>query len=359
MAGQGTRWQGPALVVGTLAVLATLAGLRAWSSGDAGGAWQMPPETVEVATVVSRPWRATNTLRATLAPVAAIDVAVEVGGRLTEVGFTSGEVVGRGHVLARLDTAIEEAELRATEAELRALSLRLDRVAALAAERGATGMELDQSRADVDAATARAEGLRARIRTKTVVAPFAGRTGVRDHHPGQVLDPGVRLTTLVSTEPGLFVDVWVPQTLLGALPVGEALTVRFEQERAQAIVEVIAPEVDPVRRAARVRARLDPAPEGWLPGMSAQVDVPSATEAERVVVPAAALVWSPVGVLVYRVVPGAEGALTVTANPVEILNDLGEEVVLAGGLDAGAQIAVAGAFKLHEGSAIQPAGAAP
>jgi membrane fusion protein (multidrug efflux system) len=358
MAEHGTRWQGPALLVGTAVALAALFGVHACSQGQGGAGWAQAPEIVEVITVSSRPWHATSTLLATLAPIASIDVSIEVGGRLDEVGFVSGAVVQKGQVLARLDAAVERAELRAAEAELRALTLRLGRVSALASDQGVTRMELDQATADLEAATARAEGLAARIRQKTVVAPFAGRTGVRDVHPGQLLAPGVILTSLVSTDPGVFADFWVPQTLLGALPVGSSVVIRFESTEATAQIEVIAPELDPVRRSARVRARLDPAPVGWVPGMSAQVETPTSEEALRVVVPAAALVWSPVGVLVYRIVPNPEGGEIVTANPVEILSDQGDEVVLASGLEPGARIAVGGAFKLHEGSAIQAAGVA-
>ncbi len=355
MSKRSGRWQGPALVAVTALVLLAVWGVRTWSRADAGGGWQMPPETVGMVSVEARPWRATSTLLASLAPIASVDVRTEVGGRLVEVGFDSGAQVARGAVLARLDTTVEEAELRSVEAELNALTLRRNRTAELAVDHGASQMDVDQAVADVDAATARADALRARIRQKTVVAPFAGRAGVRHHHPGQVVDPGVLLTTLVGTSTALFVDFWVPQTLLSSLPVGERVTVRLDGVAADAVVEVIEPAADAGRRAVLVRARLDPAPPGWLPAMSAQVDVPTAGEVSRVVVPATALVWSPAGVLVYRVVPGEGGAEKVTANPVEVLSNLGDVVVLASGLDAGARIVTDGSFKLHEGAAVRTA----
>lgn len=355
MSDRGGRWQGPALVGATVLVLAGVWGIRTWSHAGEGGGWSMPPEAVGMVTAEARPWRTTSTLLATLAPEASVDVRAEVGGRLVEVGFESGQDVSRGTVLARLDTSIEEANLRALEANLRALTLRRDRTAELAAERGATRMDLDQLSADVDAATAQADALRAQIRQKTIVAPFAGKAGVRHHHPGQVIDPGVLLTSLVRAADAVFVDLWVPQTLLPSLPLGETITVRLDQTSAPATVEVIEPSADTSRRSVLVRARVSPTPPGWLPGMTAQVDVPTAEEAPRVVIPSTALVWSPVGELVYRVVPGPEGGEIVTANPVVVLTNLGDEIVLASGLDAGAKITTDGSFKLHEGAAVQPA----
>jgi RND family efflux transporter MFP subunit len=353
MAGQ---WrQGSALVAVTVLAMLGIWAARAWSRADDGGGWQMPPETVTIVTAEVRPWRETRTLLANLASAASVDVRTEVGGRLVQVGFESGAQVQRGAVLARLDAGIEVAELRSAEAELQALTLRRGRTAQLAAENGASQMDLDQVTADVAAATARADALRARIRQKTVVAPFDGRVGVRRHHPGQVVDPGVSLTSLVSTSTALFADFWVPQTLLASLPVGGPVTVRLDGATAEAVVEVVEPSADAARRAVLVRARLDPAPPGWLPAMSAQVDVPTTGEVPRVVVPATALVWSPAGVMVYRVVDGEDGAQTVTANPVEVLSNLGDEVVLASGLDGGTRIATDGAFKLHEGSAVRAA----
>lgn len=349
------RWQGPALFMFTALGLAGLWSARARSQGGEG--FEMPPEVVTIRVAEARPWRSTSTLPATLAPLASIEVRTEVGGRLVQVGFESGEAVAQGQVLAKLDTAAEEAELRAAQAEQRAIALRYGRLSQVEADGGATKMELDQTSSDAEAAAARVDAVRARIRQKTVLAPFAGRMGLRRHHPGQVVDPGSQLATLVATSSALYADVWAPQTLLPALPLGAKVVLRLDAGRAEATVEVIEPQADPARRAVLVRARLDPAPAGWLPGMAAQVEVPTTAEEPRVVVPASALQWSPAGVLVYRVVAGDSGKV-VTANPVEVLADLGGEVVLANGLDAGASIVTDGAFKLHEGSAVSPAGGA-
>lgn len=347
-------WQGPVLVLVTVFTMGSLWALRTMTRAEAGGGWEMPPETVGIAAVEARPWRSTSTLLAELAPIASVEVRTEVPGRLVEVGFTSGARVARGAVLARLDASVEEAELRAVEAELRALTLKRDRVAEVTGA-SATRMELDEAGAAVDAAQARAEALRANIRQKVLLAPFSGRTGVRTLHPGQVVEAGTLLTELVEASSAVYVDFWTPQTLVGAVPVGGPVTVRLGGASAVGAVEVVEPSADASRRAVKVRARLDPAPEGWLPEMSAQVEVPTDAEAPRVVVPATAIVWSPAGPLVYKVVPG-EGAEKAAAAPVEILANQGDEVVLASGLDVGARIVTEGAFKLHEGSAVRAAG---
>lgn len=350
------RWQGPALLAATALAVAGIAWLRTWAAADPGGGWQPAPEVVTITEARARPWQPTRTLLATLAPVASVEVRTEVGGRLVSLDFDSGAAVAAGEVLARLDTAVEEAELRAVTAELRAIGLRRDRLAQLASERGASRMEVDQADADADAATARADALRARIRLKTLVAPFSGRAGVRRHHPGQVVDPGTALTTLVADADAVFADAWVPQNLLPTLSVGTPVSVRLGDVVAPGQIETLEPSGDPTRRAVLVRMRVSPIPVGWLPGLSAQVAVPIGEEAPRVVVPAAALQWSPAGVLVYRAVP-AEGGLVAAASPVEVLAELGDEVVLARGLEPGAAVIATGAFKLREGAPVRAAGA--
>ena len=306
-----------------------------------------------IAAVEVRPWRSTSTLLAELAPIAAIEVRTEVPGRLSAVGFESGETVGKGAVLARLDASVEEAELRAVEAELRALTLKRDRVAEVMGA-STTRMELDEATAAVDAAQARADALRATIRQKTLVAPFSGRTGVRTLHPGQVVEAGTLLTTLVSNSSAIYADFWVPQTLVPQVPERSTLTVRLGDQTSPGVVEVVEPSADASRRAVKVRARIDPAPPGWLPEMSAQVEVSTGDEAARVVVPGTAIVWSPAGPLVYRVKAGEAGE-TAAAAPVEILSNRGDEVVLTSGIEPGARIVTEGAFKLHEGSAVRAA----
>lgn len=353
----GGRWQGPALLTGTALVLVAGWALRAASTGGGeDGGFTMPPETVGVAVAAARPWQATATLLGTLAPIEAVTLRVEVGGRLTEVGFTSGAAVQRGEVLARLDAAVEQAELRAAEAELKALSLRRERLVAMVAERGASEMDRDQAVADEAAASARVQGLQARIRQKLVVAPFNGRAGLRNHHPGQVVDPGTVLTAVVSDTTAVYADLWVPTALLAGLSPGTALRLRVGDHAADGTIEVIEPLADAERRAVAVRARVETAPVGWLPGASVQADVPTGASAEHVVIPSIALQTSAVGTLVWRVAPGEHGEI-VQAQPVTVLADLGGEVVLDGGLSVGDRFVTDGAFKLQEGSAIAPAGA--
>lgn len=350
------RWLGPAIVAATLLLLASAWALRnATAASEGGGSWASA-EVVTMAPVEVHPFRPTSTLVGTLAAVESVTLRTEAGGRLVDVGFTSGARVAKGAVVARLDTAIEVAELEAARAAQRALDLRRDRIAPLADARGASRMSADQAVADAEAAAARIQALQARIRQKTVVAPFDGVAGLRHHHPGQVVDPGTVLTTLVRDTPAVFVDLWVPQTMLPSLPEGAQVRVLAQGGEALGTVEVIEPQADARRRAVQVRARIDPAPTGWLPGLAVQAQVPTGEEAPRVVVPATALQWSPAGPLVYRVVSGEEGGPVAQAVPVTILSDRGDTVVLEEGPSEGDTLIVEGAFKLREGAAVEAGG---
>lgn len=350
------RWLGPGIVAATVVVLAATWAFRTWSSAAEGGGGWSSAETVAMAPVEARPYLPTATLVGTLTAIEAVSLRTEAGGRLVQVGFTSGEHVRAGAVLARIDTAVEQAELESAQAAQRALDLRRERLSQLAEARGAAQMERDQAIADADANAARIQALLARIRQKTVVAPFDGIAGLRNHHPGQVVDPGTLLTSLVRDTDAVFVDVWVPQTMLPSLPLGTDVRVVADGVEATGTVEVIEPQADARRRAAQVRARVDAAPAVWLPGLAVQVHVPTGAAADRVVVPATALQWSPAGPLVYRVVDGEGGGQIVHAVPVRILSDLGDTVVLEDGPIAGDTIVTDGAFKLREGGAVTAGG---
>ena len=171
-----------------------------------------PMESVTAAVARERAHRRTTTSIGTVLALRSITLRNELAGTVRQASLTPGQVVDAGTVLVALDVAVEEAELRAQEAQA-ALAETL-----LAAPR--TGPAGDRAASD-RAWTARAPSATSRwprsrapsaiIARKTIRAPFRARVGMADVHPGQYLDEGTELTTLQGVDDAAHVDFAVAQ----------------------------------------------------------------------------------------------------------------------------------------------------
>ena len=110
--------------------------------------------------------------------------------------LTPGQIVDAGTVLVALDVSVEEAELKAQEAQAALAETMLGRMQRLSQNRVASETDVDRARAERDVALAQIARTRAVIARKTIRAPFRARVGMADVHPGQYLNEGTQLTTL-------------------------------------------------------------------------------------------------------------------------------------------------------------------
>ena len=123
-------------------------------------------------------------------------------------------------MLVTLDVSVEEAELKAQEAQAAVAETLLRRVQRASESRAASEMEVDRARADRDVALAQIARIKAIIARKTLRAPFRARVGLADVHPGQYLNEGTQLTTLQGVDDAAHVDFTVAQPVAAGLRVG-------------------------------------------------------------------------------------------------------------------------------------------
>ncbi|OOK62390.1 hypothetical protein GY25_22570, partial [Pedobacter himalayensis] len=118
----------------------------------------------------------------TLEAVSQVQVTAEVPGRVAALHFDSGQRVEAGQLLISLNDAPEKAQRRRLEAVLRNAEQRLQRISKLAPGGAASREQLDQARADRDAARGELEQVNALIAQKNIRAPFSGELGLRQVH---------------------------------------------------------------------------------------------------------------------------------------------------------------------------------
>lgn len=317
-----------------------------------------PMESVMVAMAREVEHRQTTTSIGTVLAIRSITLRNELPGTVRQVKLVSGQVVEEGTRLVALDVAVEEAELKAQEAQAALAKSVLNRRHNLNQELATTQEEVDRARADLDVALAQIARTKAIIARKTIRAPFKARVGIADLHPGQYLNEGTQLTTLQGVGDAVHVDFTVAQQVAANLKEGDSVEVFVAGQAAPIAANILALDarVDPTTRNAMVRAKIDNLAQAPAPGASVRVHVPVGPPRKAIAIPVSALRKGPGGDQVFVIQPDEHGKTRARARQVESGAMLGDEVVIHAGLSANEMVAAAGSFKLRDGVLVAIAG---
>jgi multidrug resistance efflux pump len=134
-----------------------------------------------------------------------------------------------------LETGSRPEDLRAAEGRLKEADASRQLV-----EKGPREEEIRQARANLKAAEARLRVIETQLDEMVVKSPADAVVEVFDTRPGDLAAPNKALATLI--EPDLWVRVYVPESQIGRLRLGQEATVRvdsFPGRRFQGVVEQI------------------------------------------------------------------------------------------------------------------------
>lgn len=327
-----------------------------------------PPATVAVTEVRQETWSPRISEIGTFRAVQGIDVAPQVGGVITAIHIDSGQDVAASAPLFDIDTSVEQADLLNNEATLKNADLALDRQRQLTRSGNTTKANVDAAQAARDSAAASVQRVKALIAQKHIVAPFAGRLGIRKVDLGQYVSPGTSLITLQELDP-IFVDFPVPEQSLAILQPGQTVEVKVDAFPGRVFrgkIETIDARVDQNTRNVLVRATFANKDDALRPGMFANVDVVAGKPASVVTLPRTAVTYSLYGDAVFVVVPAEPQGGGAQASP--IVGDIPykverrfvrtgdarkDRVVITAGVKAGELVVSEGQLKLESGARVR------
>ncbi|CAG1017900.1 Multidrug resistance protein MdtA [Burkholderiaceae bacterium] len=357
-------------IVSSAVLIAALVGiggaLAAWKAGTIDGAnaaaagHPEPAEAVTAAIAQQRQHRQSVGAIGTVLALRSVTLRNELAGTVRHVNLKPGEIVEAGAVLVALDVAVEQADLRAQQAQLALAATTLARLERLQEVNATSAIEVDKARAERDVAAAQIARTQAVIDRKTIRVPFRARVGLSDLHPGQYLNEGTALTTLQSVDDSLHVDFTVPQAVAAGLKPGDRVDV-FADAGADAAplaakVAALDARVDPATRNSTVRARIDVPRQARqsapAPGSSVRVSVSVGAPATAVAVPATALRKGPGGDHVFVLAADKDNRTRAQLRAVRVGATLADEVLIVRGLAAGEQVATSGSFKLRDAALV-------
>jgi membrane fusion protein (multidrug efflux system) len=320
---------------------------------------EMPPETVTSDQVRSLHWPNRVTATGSLVAVQGVTITAELGGKVEEIAFESGDRVEKGDLLVRIDVSAEQAQLRSAEAAAKLARINLDRNRDLRANKTVSQADLDTAEANFKQATAQVDNVRATIAKKTLRAPFAGQLGLRQVNLGQIVEQGTAVVTLQAIDP-IYVDFSLPQQQFSILTTGAQVQVTTDAAPETVFngkIIAINPEIDLMTRSVRVRAKLSNKDELLRPGMFANVKIMLPDDEEVLAIPATAVLYAPYGDTVF-VVDEIENEASgkkqqvLRQQVVRLGNTQGDFVAVLSGLNKGEQVVTSGVFKLRPKMAV-------
>ncbi|MDF1857045.1 efflux RND transporter periplasmic adaptor subunit [Pseudooceanicola sp.] len=324
-----------------------------------------PIPALPVDTVIAKagPWTPTLEAIGTVYARRGIDLAVETGGVVREVGFAANDRVEQGQVLVRIADEIEQADLAAARASLQLAEQTLARAASLRDRGIAAAARIEEAEAAANSARAQMRRIEAVLDQKVLESPFAGEIGIPKIEEGQFVTVGSTVATLQDTD-RLRVDFSLPEQKLAQIDIGQSITLVGESgATASGSITGIEPRIDPATRLVEVRAELDNEDQALSPGQFVRVRVTLPDKENVVALPQTAVVTSLYGDYVYAVVPAennTEEEPRLVANQVFVRTGSRQKdlVEIVDGVAAGDRIIVAGQNRLSNGVPVMLVGGA-
>ena len=284
-----------------------------------------------------------------LVPDEEVSLSFETSGKITDIYFKEGSMVEKGQLLAKINDAPLQAELRRKEAQLRLMQDRVFRAKALLEKEAVSKEAFQEAEANLSALKAEIDGVKAEIAQTELRAPFSGVIGLRQVSVGAYATTQTAVAMLTKRSP-LKVEFSVPERYAGTLPDGASLEFTVEGDLTPRMAKVYASDsrVDENTRTFTVRALYDNKDGKLVPGRYASVRLTTREYSNALAVPSEAIV-SEMGIdKVYLYRNGK-------AEPVEITKGLrtDAQVQVLRGLSVGDTVITSGTMQLRAGQRVK------
>lgn len=359
-------------IIVAVVVTALVAGIWWWTkpkSPNDARAGARRATVVDVQPVARKTMPVTLDAVGTVEAERSVEVRAQVSGILKRAAFAEGQRVKAGDLLFEIEAApfvaaLEQAKaaLARDRAQADNAKAQLDRLAPLSEQGYVTRGEIDQARAAAAAAAATVAADEAALSKAEIDlsytrirAPIAGRTGNLLLKPGNLVSINSILVTINQTRPVL-VRFTIPQQQLDDIrrhQKGNDITVEVRAEGSTSALlgagslVFVDNTVNAQTGTVLLKARLPNKEETLLPGQFVGVRAILAQEPNRVVLPETALQTGQQGRFVYLLDNGKA-----KLQPVTVERQVGDEVVVAEGLEGGESLIVRFPRDLAPGSAV-------
>lgn len=262
----------------------------------------------------------------------------EVSGKLVAIYFKEGSAVKKGALLAKINDADLQAQLRKLQLQSRLSKEREARLKGLLDIQGVSQEEYDATTNLLQTMGADMDFTRAQIAKTEIRAPFNGKIGLKRVSEGGFVSSTDIIATIQQTDV-LKIDFTVPERYSSIVAVGDDINFTVENQSGayRAKVFAIEPRIDEQTRNIMIRAVYNNAQTTIFPGTFAKIELIANKKASSLMVPTEAVIPELKGKKVFvskggKAVPVKVETGTRTDALIEILSGLndGDTVITTG-----------------------------
>ena len=277
-----------------------------------------------------------------------VDLSFETSGKITAIHFREGARVAKGQLLAKINDAPLQAELRRLEAQLKLFQDRMYRQNALLEKEAVSHEAFQEAQTNLATLQAEIDMVKAKIAQTELRAPFDGVLGLREVSQGTYASPTTTVAKLTKTNP-LKIEFAVPERYAGMLMPGNELKFSVEGDLEERSAKLYATDshVDSDTRTYTVRALYDNSDGKLVPGRYVNVSLTTQEFDKTIAVPSQAII-SEMGIDKVFVYHNGK------AEPVEITKGLRTDkyVQVLRGLSIGDTVITTGIMQLRVGQKV-------
>ncbi len=273
-----------------------------------------------------------------------------VVGEVTEVNFTSEQLVKKHGQLLRLDDKHQRLAVRLAEVAVKEAGRQLKRLEKLALSGTSSIARLETAQTGSESAELRLLQAKQDLDDRVVYAPFTGVIGLTEIHPGDRVSEQTPIATL-DDRSSILVEFSLPEEYAAKVKIGDAITVKpwtDSELNIEGKISASDSRIDPVTRTLRIKAEIANQDNSIRPGTSFEVALTFRGRAYPSVREVAVL-WSRDGAFLWRVTEGRAEKVFVKIKR----RDRGR-ILVDGPLRDGDLIVVEGVQGLRIGQLLEP-----
>lgn len=329
------------------------------------------PTPVSLGTVTKEIVSGVQSYPANVVPLQETEIRAEVSGYITNIYVSDGAFVNQGQRLYEIDRTRYQAAVDQAKASLAIANANLDRVQkdlqryqTLADKDAIAKQTLDYAATDVNnqkaqvqAAEAALTTARTNLQRSVIIAPFSGNIGISQVRKGALVSAGSTLLNTVSSTNPIAVEFQINEKDIPQftkLQAGSASTQIYlgmpDGSRYDGAGRVVTIDraVDSQTGTLKVRASFPNPTNSLRAGMNTTLNVESTSTQEELVIPYKAI-FEQLGTFnVYTVNDSSK----VELKEIKIGNKLGEKVVIVSGITEGQKIVIDGSTSIKPGSSV-------
>lgn len=283
-----------------------------------------------------------------LLPDEEVSLSFETSGKITSINFVEGTHVKKGQLLAKVNDAQLQAQLRKLEVQLKLAEDRVYRQNALLEREAVSKEAYEQVQTDLAMLKAEIDMVKANIALTELRAPFDGIIGLRQVSEGTYATPSTIVASLTKISP-LKIEFAVPERYAGIVKNGANLSFKVEGHLKPFSAKVYATEsyVDPTTHTFAIRALYANNNGQLMPGRFANVDLKTQEFDDAITIPSQAIIPEMGIDKVYLYKSGKAQPVTITKG---IRNESRAQILE--GLNIGDTIITSGTLQLRTGLSV-------